>query len=100
MSDDAAHEWLTVCATDVDHLPRHILQDAAKEAGRTVTHHGQIIPAILGSFTVKSHEQHEREIKRLQHDGHVLPGRGAPALEDRRGGTRAIGSLKLVEHHR
>lgn len=100
MSDDAAHEWLTVCATDVAHLPATVLQQAAREAGRIVTHHGQIIPAILGSFTVKRHEQHERTVRQLQRDGHSLPGRSAPALTDRRGGSKQIGSIKAIEDHR
>ncbi len=100
MSDDAAHEWLTVCATDVAHLPASVLQQAAREAGRTVTHHGQIIPAILGSFTVKSHEQHERTVRQLQRDGHQLPGRTAPALTDGRGGTKQIGQVKALAEHR
>lgn len=100
MSDDAATEWLTVCATDVGHLPASVLQQAAKEAGRTVTHHGQIIPAILGSFTVKSHEQHERTVRQLQRDGHSLPGRSAPALANRRGGSKQIASIKAIEDYR
>ncbi len=100
MSDDAAHEWLTVCATDVAHLPASVLQQAAREAGRTVTHHGQIIPAILGSFTVKSHEQHERTVRQLQRDGHQLPGRTAPALTDGRGGAKQIGQVKGLAEHR
>lgn len=100
MSDDAAHEWLTVCATDVDHLPASVLQQAAREAGRMVTHHGQIIPTILNSFTVKSHEQHERTVRQLQRDGHSLPGREMPRLVSTRGGAKQIGQVKQLEDNR
>ena len=100
MSDSAAREWLAVAATDVCHLPHKVLAAACEEAKRTVDLHTRIVSSVLGSNAVKAYERHEREVKRLQADGHVIPGRTAPALEYARGGAKRIGSLKLVEDMR
>ena len=98
MTDSAAREWLAVVATDVRHLPPRVLLAACDEAKRSVKFHSEIIPAILNSEAVKSYERHEREIKRLQRDGHVIPGRSAPALVDARGGAKQIGQVKALQH--
>lgn len=59
MSDDAAHEWLTVAATELAHMGPATLAAACREARKTCTHHGQIVPAILASDAAKSHRQHQ-----------------------------------------
>lgn len=46
MGQAEAEEWLAVAATTVS-LPEDVLADAAMEARKTCTHHGQIVPAIL-----------------------------------------------------
>lgn len=46
MGQAEAEEWLAVAATTLD-LPEDVLADAALEARKTCTHHGQIVPAIL-----------------------------------------------------
>lgn len=99
MTDSAAREWLAVSVADVRHLPPRVLAAACDEAKRNVKFHAEIVAAVLNSFAVKSHERHEREVKRLQLDGHVIPGRTAPQIEHR-GGSRRIGNLKLVEDMR
>lgn len=78
MSDDAATEWLTVCATDVRHLPASVLSRAAKEAGKTCTHHGQIIPAILGSQDVKTWEAGERLVRSMTDTAYLGMARKLP----------------------
>lgn len=95
MTDSAARDWLAAAVAEVRHLPAPLLARACAEARKTVSHHGQIIPAILGSQAVKDNAAHEREIKRMLLDGHEMPGRGVPQL-GHRGGAKRIGNLKLV----
>lgn len=92
MSDDAAHEWLTVCATDVRDLPISTLRAAAAEAAKTCTHHGQIIPTILASSSVKMHEQHKRVLNRLAADGHSVS--AEPNQIEHRGGAKPLGQIE------
>ena len=61
MSDQAAGEWLTIAAADLSHLDPRTLAAAAKEARGKCTHHGQIVPTILGSRAVAD----ERKFKAL-----------------------------------
>lgn len=99
MNDAAVKDWLTAAVAEINHLPPNVLAMACDEVRKTVSHHGQIVPAILKSFAVRSNAEHEREVKRMLADGHVIAGRNAPQIE-KRGGTNKIGHLKLVEDHR
>jgi len=49
MTDSAARDWLTAAAAEVRHIPPATLARACAEARKTVTHHGQIIPAITAA---------------------------------------------------
>lgn len=100
MTDSAAREWLGVAVGDVRHLPPNVLAAACSEAKRTVQFHTAIVSSILSSEAVKSHERHQREVGRLIADGHVIPSYNAPAIEDRRGGAKQIGSVKALEDYR
>lgn len=88
MSDEAMRDWLAAAAAEIYHLPPHVMAEACAEARRTVNHHSQIIPAILASPVVKSHQAHERMIAGLLRDGHQIPNRTAPRLEQSRGPHR------------
>ncbi|MGX7895490.1 hypothetical protein [Tsuneonella sp. HG222] len=46
MGSEAAEEWLTVAAGSLTDIPLDILRDAATEARKVCTHHGQIVPKI------------------------------------------------------
>lgn len=96
MTDSAVREWLVAAAAEVQHIAPDTLAAACAEVRRTATHHGQIVPGILGSEAVKRNATHERMVRQLVADGHVIPGRSAPQLEHR-GGVKRIGHLKVVE---
>ena len=93
MDKQTATEWLTVAANEVQGIPLPVLRQAAAEARKTCTHHGQIVPAILGSFSVRSHQRHQQEMKRLARDGHNVP--GYTALTPR-SGVKQIGEVKAL----
>lgn len=92
MSDSAARDWLAAAVGEVRHLPEVVLRAGLEKARRECSHHGQIIPTIMGSNWVKGHQAHQRELTRLQRDGHQLPGREAPAISQR-GGIKQIGKI-------
>lgn len=84
MSDDAATEWLAVAAGEVANLRPYAFRTGCSEARKTCSHHGQIIPTILKA----ADDPHEREIRRLQRDGHSFPDR--PQLTQDNDATRLI----------
>lgn len=47
MSDDAAGEWLTVAAAEVAEYPADILAAACCDVRRSVSWHGDIVPALV-----------------------------------------------------
>ena len=96
MSDGAVRDWLTAAVAEVRHLPPRTLAAACAEARKTVSHHGQIVPAILNSQAVKDAKAHERLVAGLLRDGHQIPGRNQPQIEDR-GGVKRIGQLRAIE---
>lgn len=49
MTDSAAREWLTAAVAELRHIPPATLARSAGEARKNVTHHGQIIPAIIAA---------------------------------------------------
>lgn len=96
MTDSAVRDWLAAAVAEVRGIAPRALTKACAEVRRTITHHGQIVPAILASQAVKDGAAHEREVRRLLADGHTIPGRNAPQIEHR-GATKRIGNLKLIE---
>ena len=82
MSDEAAEQWLAAAVAEVIHLPPTVLRDACSEVRKTATHHGQIIPGILASGTVKDEMRWQATKRRMALDGHrmkdviALPSRG------------------------
>ena len=88
MSDEAAEQWLMAAVAEVIHITPPVLSRACSDVRKTATHHGQIVPAILASDAVKSHEAHQRTLRRLAADGHHVP--GIAALPSR-GGVKQIG---------
>ena len=49
MTDSAARDWLAAAVAELRNIPPSILARACDEARKTVTHHGQIIPAIIAA---------------------------------------------------
>ncbi len=49
MTDSAARDWLAAAAAELRTIPPATLARACSEARKTVTHHGQIIPAIVAA---------------------------------------------------
>lgn len=59
MQEGEVETWLDAASVAVEHLPADILADACAKVQRTVTHHGQIIPAIIAE-TAERYEGRKR----------------------------------------
>lgn len=49
MTDGAARDWLAAAVAELRNIPPATLARACADARKTVTHHGQIIPAIIAA---------------------------------------------------
>lgn len=49
MTDSAARDWLAAAVAELRDIPPSTLARACAEARKTVTHHAQIIPAIIAA---------------------------------------------------
>jgi len=71
MSQADTDAWLVTAAREVAYLPKDILENACSKARRTVTYHGQIVPAII-----KEGEEQlisRRSIRRIQEARNKVP---------------------------
>lgn len=86
MTDGAARDWLAAAAAELRSIPPAVLERACAEARKTVTHHGQIIPAIVAA----SAEARKPDPFAWALDCHRP---ASPSLLGPRGGVKLIGDV-------
>lgn len=93
MGDDMASDWLAVALVEVRHLSDRAFLAGTAHARATCTHHGQIIPAIIGQA-----RETEKPNMADMFLAHWNLAAGQSVLADERGQTARIGDvIKRIE---
>lgn len=97
MTDSAARDWLTAAVAEVAEFARLRPEKfgyACSDVRKVATHHGQIVPGILAKQFFEwelANGSHRRGL------ASICAKTSAPALENRGGGVKRIGDLKLID---